>query len=105
MKATVIDNVEAPNKWWAAHDARMKNIANASKYSEKDKIRAERMKVVLEMVYKAKGVYISYGKTGISIKVDHAVVFDRKNLRLLEKDWTAAGVTKRQSEQGVIYRF
>ena len=105
MKATVIDTVEAPNKWWAAHDARMKNIANASKYSEKDKIRAERMKVVLEMVYKAKAVYISYGKTGISIKVDHAVVLDRKNLRLLEKDWTAEGVTKRQSEQGVIYRF
>ena len=105
MKANQIDNVEAPNKWWAAHDARMKNIVNASKYSEKDKIRAERMKLALEMVYHADGVFISYGKTGISIKVNHAVILDRKNLRLLEKDWTAQGVVKRQSDQGVIYRF
>jgi len=105
MKACTIDTQEAPNKWWAAQDACMRNIVNMSQYSESDKIRAERMKLALELVYSAKSVYIAFGKRGISLKVDNAEVRDRKNLKLLETDWTTAGVVKKISPQGVIYRI
>lgn len=105
MKTAVLDTQEAPNKWWAAQDARMRNIANKSHFSEKEQVRAERMKMVLELVYASKSVYVAFGKKGISIKVDGARVVDNKNLALLEQDWTAQGVTKKVSEQGVIYRL
>ena len=105
MKTLVLDTREAPVKWWAARDARMRNLANMSHYSEGAKIRAERMKFALELVYAAKAIYVAFGKRGISLKVDAANVKDRKNLALLEQDWTAQGVEKKVSAQGVIYRF
>ena len=105
MRTLVLKTEEAPNKWWAAQDARMRNLANQSHYTEAAKIRAERMKLALELVYSAKSVYVAFGKKGISLKVDAATVRDRKNLRLLEQDWEQQGVEKRVSAQGVIYRF
>lgn len=105
MRTAVLETQEAPNKWWAFQDARMRNIANQSRYSQKDQVRAERMKMALGLVYSAKNIYVAYGKRGISIKVDGARVKDIKNLALLEADWTLQGVAKRVSDQGVIYRF
>ena len=106
MKAQQLNTQEAPNKWWAARDAQMRNLANKSHHSAKDQVRAERMKTVLELCYRAKGFYIAYGKHGISIKIDKIVaIADRKNLRALEKEWTAQGVVKKESAQGIIYRF
>jgi len=105
MKTQILDTKEAPVKWWAARDARMRNYANSTLYTEQQKVAAERMKLVLEMVYAAKSVYIAYGKKGISLKVDGALVRDRKELRLMEAGWAIAGCQKRVSPQGVIYRF
>lgn len=105
MKTSILDTQEAPNKWWAAQDARMRNLANKSHWSQADQVRAERMKQVLTLVYQGREFYIAYGKTGISIKVDQARVIDRRALALLEQDWAAEGVTKKDSTQGVIYRF
>ena len=105
MKVQVIDTKEAPVKWWAAQDARQRNLNNKSQYSSKVQARVERMKIALEMVYQARGVYDSYGKKGISIKVEAPCVVDPKNLTLLEAEWAAAGVTKKASSQGFIYRF
>jgi len=62
------------------------------------------MKLALEMVYAAKGVHIAYGKTGISVKVDGALIADRANLKLLEAEWAAQGVTKKVTAQGITYR-
>jgi hypothetical protein len=42
-----LDTKEAPTKWWAAQDARMRNLANKSHYSEQTQIRAERMVMAL----------------------------------------------------------
>lgn len=96
MKTITINTDEAPNKWWAARDAQMRNTVNASRHSAADKIRAERMLFALQLCYRAKGFYISYGKNGITVKVDKVVgVADRKNLKLLEKDWNAQGVVKK----------
>lgn len=105
MKTQTLETQEAPNKWWAARDARIRNYANSTQYSEQQRIAAERMKLVLELVYYAKHVYIAYGKTGISLKVDGAQVRDRKELSLMEQGWALVGFTKRVSAQGVIYRF
>ena len=105
MKTVDLDTKEAPNKWWAARDARMRNYANSTRYSNTQKIAAERMKLALELVYAARAVHIAYGKTGVSLKVDRGFVRDRKELSLLEQGWAAAGVIKKVSAQGVLYRM
>jgi len=105
MKVVKLDTQEAPNKWWAAQDARIRNYANSTRYSDSQRVTAERMKLALELVYCAKGIYIAYGKKGISIKVDRGVVVRRKDLKLLEDDWNRTGIVKKVSNQGVIYRL
>lgn len=106
MQSSTLDTQAAPVKWWAAQDARMRNIANRSHYPESVQIRAERMVLALGLCYSARGIHEAFGKQGVSIKVDRPTwVRDRKNLLLLEQDWATAGVVKRVSAQGIIYRF
>ena len=66
MQTININTEEASVKWWAARDAHMKSLANATHYSDSDKLRAERMKYVLELAYKTDNIYIAYGKKGKS---------------------------------------
>jgi len=91
--------------WFAARDARMRSAVNSSLYSDRDKIKAERAKLALEMVYAAKEVHIEYRKKFISVKVDGALVRDRKTLALLESDYEKEGYEKRVTNQGVTYRI
>jgi hypothetical protein len=106
MLERTIDTQEAPTKWWAAQDARMRNIANKSHYPESVKIRVERMVQVLDLCYRAEGIHEAFGKRGVSVKVDRPkFIRDRDSLALLEADWAELGVVKRVSAQGVIYRF
>ena len=101
-----LNTEEAPTKWWAARDARQRSLANRSHYPESAKIRAERMRLALDLCYSARGIYEAFGKSGVSIKVDRPTfVRDRSNLELLEAEWTEQGVVKKVSAQGVIYRF
>jgi hypothetical protein len=101
-----LDTQAAPTAWWAAQDARMRNIANKSHYAESVHIRVERMVLALGLCYRAQGIHEAFGKRGVSIKVDRpGFLRDRKNLQLLEADWAEAGVTKKVSAQGIIYRF
>lgn len=101
-----IDTQQAPTKWWAAQDAKMRNIANKSHYKSEVHIQVERMLMALDLCYQARGIYEAYGKTGISVKVDGpTAVKDRKNLRLLEQEWAERGIVKKVSAQGIIYRF
>lgn len=101
-----LDTREAPTKWWAAADARMRNIANKSHYAESTHIRVERMVLALGLCYAAKGIHEAFGRRGVSVKVDRpSFVRDRKNLQLLEADWAELGVVKKTSPQGIIYRF
>lgn len=105
MKSYTINTEEAPTKWYAAQDARMRNIANKSRFPQAIQTQITRMIMVLDMVYAAKGIYEAYGKKGVSIKVDGADVKDARNLRELEAEWTAKGFVKKVSPQGVIYRL
>jgi hypothetical protein len=103
MKTTFINTEEAPNKWWAAQDARMRSIANASHYADSAKIRAERMRYALELAYAGRFFNPKYGKRGITIKIENARVRDRKILQQLEADYALQGVLKRVSPQGINY--
>jgi hypothetical protein len=105
MDTITLTTKSARCAWWAAKDARMRSTVNSSLWGQRDKTRAERMRVALEEVYTASAIYIAYGRRGISIKVNRAQVKDDHALSLLEAEWTSLGVEKRVSTQGVIYRF
>ena len=90
----------------AAIDARMKATAMWSHYSDAEKVRAERMKLGLELCYSTEDeIYVTPRKKFISISVRNAKVKDRKNLALLEQDYAAVGITKAVTDQAVIYRI
>jgi hypothetical protein len=106
MNATELDTKSAPFAWVAARDAAMKSYAASTLYTEAQKVRAERMKLGLEMVYSARSAFITYRKKFVTIKLDQARVSDRKTLALLEQDYTAQGdVTKVITDQGITYRI
>ena len=85
----------------AARDARMRAVAMWSNYTQAEQVRAERIKLGLEMVYNAKGVYLNPRLKFIAIKVDQPQVRDRKNLALLEKDYEVLGITKVVADLGI----
>ena len=106
MNATELDTKAAPFAWVAARDAAMKSYAASTLYTDAQKVRAERMKMGLEMVYSARSAFITYRKKFVTIKLDQARVSDRKTLALLEQDYTAQGdVTKVITDQGITYRI
>jgi hypothetical protein len=106
MIALELDRQEAPFKWIAARDAAIKSYVASTGYTDSQKVRAERVKLGLEMVYNAKSIFITYRKKFITIKLDQAQVRDRKTLALLEKDYEKLGdITKVLTKQGVTYRI
>ena len=106
MHTVTLNTKEAPTKWWARKDAEDRNLMNSSLWSDWDKIRADFIKLDLMLIYRARGYYVSYGKLGISVKVDKIYsIADRKHLRQAEKKWAQEGVYRKETPQGVIYRF
>ena len=105
MKSTELDTKAAPYAWIAARDAAIRSYAASTAYTEAQKVRAERMKLGLEMVYAARAAFVTYRKKFVAIKLDQARVRDRHALALLEKDYEKCGdVTKIVTDQGVTYR-
>lgn len=106
MLTAELDTKAAPFAWIAARDAAIKSYAASTLYTEAQRLRAERMKLGLEMVYAARNIYITYRKKFIAIKLDQAQVRDRRTLAVLEKDYTECqDVTKIQTAQGITYRI
>ena len=97
------DNKEAPNKWWAAQDARMRNIANKSRWDAKTQRKIDAMMMVLDNIYSGK-IYEAYGVRRVAIKIDSPQVRDRKWLRIMEADWAAEGITKTITPRGILYQ-
>jgi hypothetical protein len=104
MQSRDLDTQQAPNRWWAARDARMRSIAMASTWSQTKLIQAESIRQVIPLVYTCRDVYVNPRQKFITIKVENARVKDRQNLDLLEQEWEAKGIKKCESAQGVIYR-
>jgi len=89
----------------AARDARMRAAAMWSHYTEAERVRAERMKLALELCYSAKAFYINPRSKFITIKIDNPRVKDRSTLDLLEADYESEGIIKIATAQGISYRI
>lgn len=104
MKATETEHKDAGKfAWFAFRDASLKSAVNASLFTDSQKIKAERVKLALELVYVSDAVTVTNCKKWIRVKVQNGNVRDRKNLRLLESDWAKEGITKSLTKQGIIY--
>lgn len=90
--------------FFAAKEARQKSLCNASKFTNEQHIRAERVKLALELVYSCEEVSVTNCEKWIRVKVHKAKVVDPKTLALLENDWAIKGITKMITNQGIIYR-
>jgi hypothetical protein len=92
--------------WFAAKDASMKSAVNASRFTPEQKLKAERVKLVLELMYSsaAEEPMITFCKTWIRVKVFTKVVKERKELRLIEEAWELENIKKYPTPQGIIYR-
>lgn len=97
------DTPAASNKWWAHQDARMRNIANKSRWDAKVQLKVEAMKSVLDYLYSGT-IYEAYRKKSVAIKIDKAWVRDRKALNEMEAAWAEEGIVKTLTPQGVLYR-
>lgn len=93
--------------WFAERDARLRSVVNSSRFSDIQKLKAERVKLALEMCVFAKQVYIEYRQKFISVKVHKPGHIDRKTLDLFENDWKNDGILgeKVNTKQGVTYRL
>ena len=89
----------------AARDARMKATAMWSHYTQAERVRAERMKLGLELCYSARAFYINPREKFITIKIENPTVRDRRGLAMLEKQYEQEGIQKVKSDQGVMYRI
>lgn len=105
MKATFVENKEAQSKVFAYFDARMRDAIGWTHYSTAERTRAERMVLGLGMVYKTKAIHLNPRKKFITVKLEDAMVADRKMLKVLESDYEKEGITKVVSAQGIIYRI
>jgi hypothetical protein len=89
----------------AARDAAQRSYAASTHYTEQQKTRAERVKLALELMYSSRAVHLNYRKGFVSVKLDSPRVVDRANLDRMEKEWSAAGIAKVITAQGIIYRI
>jgi hypothetical protein len=106
MLTLALDTKEAANKFFALQDRRMRNHVNKTLYTLAQHIRAERMKLALELCVRGTVYEVSYGKRSASVKVqDGAFVADRKTLALLEQDWAKEGIYKKVTAQGFQYHI
>lgn len=105
MHTRDLETRPAPNAWWARKDANLLNLRWEPTYSERQKTQASQMRGCLELCYGYRDTHINYRERFIAIKVDRAVVRDRRMLALLEQEWTQRGVERRTTAQGVIYRI
>jgi hypothetical protein len=105
MYTLALDTKEATNKFAAFRDARMRSYAASTHYTDAEKVIAERIKMCLELVYRAREVYVTFRKGFIAIKLDDAGVRDRKGLEIIERDIADRGVVKVVTAQGITYRI
>jgi hypothetical protein len=92
----------------AMQDAAMKNHKNACRFSDAKKLRAERLKQILDTLYSAKGIHINFRLDFIAVKVEQGRLRDaqaRKDLAILEQDWEVEGISRLNTKQGFIMRI
>lgn len=99
-----LDTSAASCGWFAARDAERYNNECMSEYSSKERSLAQQVRDLLDLVFSGK-FYINYRKTFIAVKVDGAIVKDRKLAREVDDILSGKGVIKVITKQGVVYRI
>jgi hypothetical protein len=106
MKTHTSETKEAGFYAYAAmRDARMRNEAMKSHYSAAERLRAERMRLGLECVYRVTEVHINYRQKFIAVKLTNALVRDRASVADLEAVYALEGISKEITPQAIIYRI
>ena len=89
----------------AMRDARMRNEAGKSTYSAAQCLRAERMRMGLDCVYRVTEVHINYRQKFIAVKLTNAIARDRASVADLEREYALEGISKEITPQAIIYRI
>jgi hypothetical protein len=105
MKQIETDNKPAGvHAWFAARDAAFRSAVNSSHFQNAVKIKAERVKLVLEMLYYSDTVSITYNKSSVRVKVHNARPRDKKLIAEWDSTWAQDGIlVKKSTAQGIIY--
>ncbi len=93
--------------YFAKRDAAFKHAMNASRWSDKIKLKADQIKTVLEMLYSYQDVKVTNCKKHIRVKVFNPCPRDKQSkvkLREFETDWAEQGIVRVKTAQGIIYR-
>lgn len=89
--------------WFAARDASQRSAVYATTHSSQDKLKAERVRLMLDMMYYTDGTSITYCKNWIRVKAHGALKQNRELIADMESHWAAQGITKKITPQGIIY--
>jgi len=89
--------------WAARMNAVGTSNMHKQNYSQAQQLKAEQMRLALELIYYHKQVHKTFRKTKIAIKVENARVADKKMLAELDAHWKAEGITTQKTPQGIIY--
>jgi hypothetical protein len=106
MRTVTLNTEEAPNKFFALQDRRMRNAVNKTLYSYAQQTQLGRIKLALEAVVRGTVYDVGYGRRSAGVKVQAgAYITDPQLLKLLEADWAALGIYKKESPQGFQYHM
>lgn len=105
LKTIELDSNPAFMPWLVVKKEEQRNQENASRYTSKQRSNAQTLVDLLDYAYAAKGFHVNYRKTFIAIKVDHPIVKDRKQVKILEELFDVRGYTKAVTAQGFIIRI
>jgi hypothetical protein len=106
MRTVTLDTKEAPNKFFALQDRRMRNAVNKTLYSYAQQTQLGRIKLALEQIVRGTVYDVGYGRRSAGVKVQAgAVITNRRLLALLEADWAKQGIYKKETPQGFQYHL
>jgi len=106
MRSVNLMTEEAPNKFFALQDRRMRNIVNKTLYSYSQQTQLGRIKLALEEVITGTIYDVGYGKRSAAVKVQAgARIRNPRLLAQLEADWAQLGIYKKVSPQGFQYHM
>lgn len=89
--------------WVAARDASQRSAVYATTHGYQDKLKAERIKLMLDMMYYTDSTSITYCKNWIRVKAHNARKQNRELIAEMESHWAEQGITKKITAQGIIY--
>ena len=110
---STIETIETNHKkagryaFFAKRDAAFKSAMNASLWSDKQKLKADQIMTVLEILYSYQDVKLTNCKRHIRVKVFNPHPRDKASkikLREHEAIWAEEGIVRVKTPQGLIYR-